>query len=126
MGINGFGRVGRQVLKAIFDYYKDRLEVVAVNDLTDTKTNAHLLKYDSNYGRYPGKVEATADSIIIDGKRVKVLAEKEPAKIAWRDFGVEIVVESSGRFTDGADAVLQLERPDQKAERRRLRHLVVS
>jgi glyceraldehyde 3-phosphate dehydrogenase len=104
IGINGFGRVGRQVLKAIFDYHKDRLEVVAVNDLTDTKTNAHLLKYDSNYGKYPGTIEATADSIIVDGKKIKVIAEKEPAKIAWKDFGVEIVVESTGRFTDADKA----------------------
>ena len=104
IGINGFGRVGRQVLKAIFDYHADRLEVVVVNDLTDTKTNAHLLKYDSNYGKYPGKIEATADSIIVDGKKVRVIAEKEPAKIAWKDFGVEIVVESTGRFTDADKA----------------------
>ena len=81
-----------------------RLEVVAVNDLTDTKTNAHLLKYDSNYGKYPGTIEATADSIIVDGKKIKVIAEKEPAKIAWKDFGVEIVVESTGRFTDADKA----------------------
>jgi glyceraldehyde 3-phosphate dehydrogenase len=100
IGINGFGRVGRQVLKAIFDYHADRLEVVVVNDLTDTKTNAHLLKYDSNYGKYPGKIEATADSIIVDGKKVRSIAEKEPAKIPWKDFGVEIVVESTGRFTE--------------------------
>ena len=104
IGINGFGRVGRQVLKAIFDYHKDRLEVVALNDLTDTKTNAHLLKYDSNYGKYPGTIEATADSIIVDGKKIRVIAEKEPAKIAWKDFGVEIVVESSGRFTEADKA----------------------
>ena len=104
IGINGFGRVGRQVLKAIFDYHADRLEVVVVNDLTDTKTNAHLLKYDSNYGKYPGKIEATADSIIVDGKKVRVIAEKEPARIAWKDFGVEIVVESTGRFTDADKA----------------------
>ena len=104
IGINGFGRVGRQVLKAIFDYHKDRLEVVALNDLTDTKTNAHLLKYDSNYGKYPGTIEATADSIIVDGKKIKVIAEKEPAKITWKDFGVEIVVESTGRFTEADKA----------------------
>jgi glyceraldehyde 3-phosphate dehydrogenase len=104
IGINGFGRVGRQVLKAINDFHADKLEVVAVNDLTDTKTNAHLLKYDSNYGKYPGKVEATADSLVVDGKNVKVIAEKEPAKIAWKDFGVEIVVESTGRFTEADKA----------------------
>ena len=104
IGINGFGRVGRQVLKAAFDYHKDMLEVVAVNDLTNTKTNAHLLKYDSNYGKYPGTIEATADSIIVDGKKIKVIAEKEPAKITWKDLGVEIVVESSGRFTEADKA----------------------
>jgi glyceraldehyde 3-phosphate dehydrogenase len=104
IGINGFGRVGRQVFKAINDFHADKLEVVAVNDLTDTKTNAHLLKYDSNYGKYPGKVEATEDSIVVDGKKVRVIAEKEPAKIAWKDFGVEIVVESTGRFTEADKA----------------------
>jgi len=109
IGINGFGRVGRQVLKAIFDYHADRLEVVVVNDLTDTKTNAHLLKYDSNYGKYPGKIEATADSIIVDGKKVRSIAEKEPAKIPWKDFGVEIVVESTGRFTEADKAAGHLQ-----------------
>ena len=93
VGINGFGRIGRQVLKGINDYHADKLAVVVVNDLTDTKTNAHLFKYDSNYGRYPGTVEATEDSIIIDGKQVKVIAERDPTKIPWRDFGVDIVVE---------------------------------
>jgi len=109
IGINGFGRIGRQVLKAINDQHADRLEVVVVNDLTDTKTNAHLFKYDSNYGRYPGKVEATEDSIIIDGKKVKVIAERDPAKIPWRDFGVEIVVESTGLFTAAPKAAGHLE-----------------
>ncbi len=104
IGINGFGRVGRQVFKAINDFHSDRLEVAAINDLTDTKTNAYLLKYDSNYGKYPGKVEATADSLVVDGKNVKVIAEKEPAKIAWKDLGVEIVVESTGRFTEADKA----------------------
>src|SRR4030043_1925462 len=104
IGINGFGRVGRQVFKAINDFHGGRLEVVAINDLTDTKTNAHLLKYDSNYGKYPGTIEATADSIIVNGKKTRVLAEKEPAKIPWKDFGIEIVVESSGRFTDADKA----------------------
>jgi len=109
IGINGFGRIGRQVLKAINDQHADRLEVVVVNDLTDTKTNAHLFKYDSNYGRYPGKVEATEDSIIIDGKKVKVIAERDPAKIPWGDFGVEIVVESTGLFTAAPKAAGHLE-----------------
>jgi glyceraldehyde 3-phosphate dehydrogenase len=104
IGINGFGRVGRQVLKAIFENHVGELEVVVVNDLTDTGTNAHLLKYDSNYGKYPGKIEATADSIVVNGKKVRSLAEKDPGKIPWKDFGVEIVVESSGRFTEADKA----------------------
>ncbi len=109
IGINGFGRIGRQVLKAINDQHPNELEVVVVNDLTSTETNAHLFKYDSNYGRYPGKVEATEDSIIIDGKKVKVIAERDPAKIPWRDYGVEIVVESTGLFTAGPKAAGHLE-----------------
>ncbi|MFC2058184.1 type I glyceraldehyde-3-phosphate dehydrogenase [Chloroflexota bacterium] len=109
IGINGFGRVGRQALKAIKERYPEKLQVVVVNDLTDTKTNAHLFKYDSNYGRYPGKVEATEDAIVIDGSPVKVIAERDPAKIPWRDFGVEIVIESTGIFTDAAKAAGHLE-----------------
>ena len=109
IGINGFGRIGRQVLKAINDQHPNELEVVVVNDLTSTETNAHLFKYDSNYGRYPGKVEATEDSIIIDGRKVKVIAERDPAKIPWRDYGVEIVVESTGLFTAGPKAAGHLE-----------------
>lgn len=109
IGINGFGRIGRQVLKAINDQHPNELEVVVVNDLTSTETNAHLFKYDSNYGRYPGKVEATEDSIIIDGKKVKVIAERDPSKIPWRDYGVEIVVESTGLFTTGPKAAGHLE-----------------
>jgi len=108
IGINGFGRIGRQVLKAINDYHSGELEVVAVNDLTDTKTNAHLLKYDSNYGRYPGTVEATDDAIIVDGKKIMVVTERDPGKIAWSDFGVEIVVESTGLFTDAKKAAAHL------------------
>jgi len=109
IGINGFGRIGRQILKAMNDQHPEELEVVVVNDLTDTRTNAHLFKYDSNYGRYPGKVEATEDSIVIDGKKVKVIAERDPAKIPWKDFGVEIVVESTGLFTAGPKAAGHLE-----------------
>ena len=104
IGINGFGRIGRLAFKAIKQLYPEKLEVAVVNDLTDPKTNAHLLKYDSNYGAYPGKVEATEDSIIVDGKEVKVLVERDPAKIGWRDFGVEIVIESTGIFTDATKA----------------------
>ncbi len=109
VGINGFGRIGRQVLKAMQDFHANELEVLVVNDLTDTKTNAHLFKYDSNYGKYHGTVEAREDSIVIDGKTVKVIAERDPAKIPWKDFGVEIVVESTGLFTQGPKAAGHLE-----------------
>jgi len=109
IGINGFGRIGRLALKAINQYYSGKLEVVAVNDLTDTKTNAHLLKWDSTYGRYPGEVEATEDSIIVDGKRVKVLAERDPANIPWRDYGTDIVIESTGLFRDATKAAAHLQ-----------------
>jgi glyceraldehyde 3-phosphate dehydrogenase len=108
IGINGFGRIGRLTLRSINQYHKDDLEVVAINDLTDTKTNAHLLKWDSSYGRYPGEVEAADDSISVDGKKIKVLKETEPAKIAWKDYGVEIVIESTGRFTDASLASAHL------------------
>ena len=108
VGINGFGRIGRQVLKAIHQSHKGTLEVVVVNDLTDTKTNAHLFKYDSNYGIYPGKVEHTNDSIVIDGKVVKVIAERDPAKIPWKDYGAEIIIESTGLFTDASKAAAHM------------------
>ena len=104
IGINGFGRVGRLTLKAINQYHNGKLEVAAINDLTDTKTNAHLLKWDSTYGPYPGKIEATEDAIIIDGKEVKVLAERNPGNITWQDYGVDIVIESTGLFTDATKA----------------------
>jgi glyceraldehyde 3-phosphate dehydrogenase len=104
IGINGFGRIGRQVTRAIKERHPDKLQVVAINDLADTKTNAHLFKYDSNYGTYPGTVEATEDGILIDGSLVKVLAERDPADLPWGDHGVDIVVESTGFFTDGPKA----------------------
>ena len=109
IGINGFGRIGRQVLKAIGDYYPNQLEVVAINDLADTATNAHLFKYDSNYGIFPGTVEAKQDAIVVNGKEIKVLAERDPAKLPWGDLGVEIVVESTGLFTDAAKAGAHLQ-----------------
>ena len=104
IGINGFGRIGRQVLRAMMERHPDKLEVVAVNDLTDTKTNAHLFKYDSNYGVYPGEVGSTDDSIIVDGKSIKVMSERDPANLPWGDHGAEIVVESTGFFTNAAKA----------------------
>jgi len=105
VGINGFGRIGRQVLKAIRDRYPQNLEVVAFNDIGDMKTMAHLLKYDSNYGRYNGTVEVADDALIIDGKKVKVFKETDPSAIAWGDLGVDIVVESTGLFTIKEDGV---------------------
>jgi glyceraldehyde 3-phosphate dehydrogenase len=104
IGINGFGRIGRLTLKAINQRQGDKLEVVAVNDLTDTKTNAHLLKWDSTYGPYPGDVKAAEDSIIVNGREVKVLSERDPANIPWQDYGVAIVIESTGLFTDATKA----------------------
>ncbi|MCL4459111.1 MAG: type I glyceraldehyde-3-phosphate dehydrogenase [Chloroflexi bacterium] len=108
IGINGFGRIGRQVLKAIGERHSNEIEVVAVNDLADTKTNAHLFKYDSNYGVFPGRVEATDDAIKIDDKVIRVLAEKDPGAINWRSLGVDIVVESTGVFTDATKAASHL------------------
>jgi len=109
IGINGFGRVGRLALRAVNQYHKGKLEVAAINDLTDARTNAHLLKWDSTYGRYPGEIKATDNSIIVDGKEVKVLAERDPAKISWRELGAEIVIESTGLFTDATKAAAHLE-----------------
>ena len=104
VGINGFGRIGRQVLKAVLERHPDELEVVAVNDLTDTKTNAHMFKYDTNYGVSTSTVEATSDAIVIDGKPIKVIAERDPAALPWGDHRVDIVVESTGFFTDASKA----------------------
>jgi glyceraldehyde 3-phosphate dehydrogenase len=105
VGINGFGRIGRQVIKAILDYYPDDLEVVAFNDVGDLKTMAHLLKYDSNYGRFNGKVEVGDGELLINGKSVKAFKETDPAKLPWSDLGVEIVIESTGIFTVKNDGV---------------------
>jgi len=105
VGINGFGRIGRQVLKAIRDRYPEELEVVAFNDIGDVPTMAHLLKYDSNYGRFDGTVEVAGDALVIDGKPVKVFKETDPANIKWSSLGVDIVVESTGIFTVKSDGV---------------------
>jgi glyceraldehyde 3-phosphate dehydrogenase len=104
IGINGFGRIGRLAFRVINQHYSDKLEVAVVNDLTDAKTNAHLLKYDSNYGIYPGKVEVKDDAIVVDGRKTKVIAERDPGKIPWKDYGVDLVIESTGLFTDAAKA----------------------
>ncbi|MDU1779295.1 MAG: glyceraldehyde 3-phosphate dehydrogenase NAD-binding domain-containing protein, partial [Propionibacterium sp.] len=95
VGINGFGRIGRNFFRALKDQGAD-LEVVAVNDLTDTKTLAHLLKYDSILGRFPGEVSYDEDSITVDGKQIKVLGERDPKNLPWKDLGVDIAVESTG------------------------------
>lgn len=100
VGINGFGRIGRLVFKTIAERHPDQLEVVAVNDLFDAKQNAHLLQYDSTYGTWDKKVEVIDNDIVVDGKRIKVLAEKDPANLKWAEMGVEIVIESTGIFTD--------------------------
>jgi glyceraldehyde 3-phosphate dehydrogenase len=104
VGINGFGRIGRQVLRIASEQNRSEMEIVAVNDLTDTRTNAHLFKYDSSYGKFPGTVEAAEDSITVNGKKIRVLAERDPGKIPWKDLGVEVVIESTGLFTDPAKA----------------------
>ena len=109
IGINGFGRIGRLAFRALEQYHKGKLEVVAVNDLTDTTTNAHLLKWDSTYGRYPGKVKATDDALFVEDREIKVLAERDPAKLPWEDYGVSIVIESTGLFTDATKARAHLE-----------------
>ncbi len=105
VGINGFGRIGRLTLRTINQYHRDRLEVVAINDLTDTRTNAHLLKWDSVYGRYPGEVNHSENAIILDGHEIKVISERDPGAIPWKDHGVDIVIESTGLFTDATKAV---------------------
>jgi len=108
VGINGFGRIGRNVLRAAKAMDATELDFVAVNDLTDTKTLAHLLKYDSVHGRYPGEVSAGADALTVDGDSVRVLSEKDPAKLPWKDLNVDLVLESTGRFTDRDQAAVHL------------------
>jgi glyceraldehyde 3-phosphate dehydrogenase len=104
VGINGFGRIGRNVLRAAVSQRQQALEFVAVNDITDTKTLAHLLRYDSVHGRFPGTVEASADALVVNGKPIKVSAIKEPEKLPWKALGVELLLESTGRFTNRPDA----------------------
>ncbi|MCS7221573.1 MAG: type I glyceraldehyde-3-phosphate dehydrogenase [Anaerolineae bacterium] len=116
VGINGFGRIGRQVFKAIRDYYPETLEVVAFNDIGDLKTMAHLLKYDSNYGRFNGCVEVGDDALIVDGKPIKALKESDLSNLPWADLGVEIVIESTGVFTSKKDGVSKKGKVVQGAE----------
>ena len=108
IAINGFGRIGRQFLKAVLERHPE-LEIVAINDLADPKMNALLFKHDSNYGTFKGDVSATADSILVDGRTIKVLQERDPAKLPWKDLGIDIVIESTGFFTDGTKAKAHLD-----------------
>jgi glyceraldehyde 3-phosphate dehydrogenase len=108
VGINGFGRIGRNVVRAAKAMGVSDLEFVAVNDITDTKTLAHLLTYDSVHGKFPGTVTTDADGLVVDGDAMRVLAEKDPAKLPWKDLGVDVVLESTGRFTDRDQAALHL------------------
>jgi glyceraldehyde 3-phosphate dehydrogenase len=109
VGINGFGRIGRLVFRTIKQRVSDEVEVVAINDLFDPATNAHLLKYDSTYGQYPGTVEVKDGDLVVDGKTIKVSAEKDPGAIKWKDMGVDIVIESTGFFTDATKAKAHIE-----------------
>ncbi|MEG2353977.1 MAG: type I glyceraldehyde-3-phosphate dehydrogenase [Clostridium sp.] len=109
IGINGFGRIGRNVFKALINNYSKDIEVVAVNDLTSPATLAHLLKYDSLYGKFEGTVEAKEDSIVVNGKEIKIYAERDPKNIPWGKEGAEIVIESTGLFTDAIKAKAHIE-----------------
>jgi glyceraldehyde 3-phosphate dehydrogenase len=104
IAINGFGRIGRQTLRAVLERHPDDLEVVAVNDLAPTATNAHLFRYDSTYGRYPGSVEEGDGEIVVDGRHIRTYSEKDPTALPWGELGIEIVVESTGVFTDAEKA----------------------
>ena len=108
IGINGFGRIGRQVFKACLERHPSDIEVVAVNDLADSKTNAHLLKYDTNYGRFPGTVEVSDGHLVVNERAVRVFAERDPAQIPWGEVGAEMVVESTGIFTDASKAAAHM------------------
>ncbi len=115
IGINGFGRIGRLVLRTLLQRHAKDLSVVAVNDMADAKTNAHLFRYDSNYGIFPGKVETGSDFMIIDGQTVTVFNQKDPSRLPWKQLGVDIVIESTGVFTNGAQVRAHLEAGAKKA-----------
>jgi len=109
VGINGFGRIGRQAFKAMLDYYPDEMEVVAVNDIGDLPTMAHLLKYDSNYGRFPGTVEVKGDTLVVNGRETRFFCERDPANLPWGELGVDYVLESTGIFREREKAAKHLE-----------------
>ena len=106
LGINGFGRIGRQVLKAVMERYPGTLSVAVINDLFDVETNAHLFQYDTNYGRFPGEVKVKKDSLVINGQSIKNVAYRDPLTIPWDDEGIDIVIESTGLFLSGPKANL--------------------
>jgi glyceraldehyde 3-phosphate dehydrogenase len=108
LAINGFGRIGRQTLRALMERHSD-IDVVAVNDLGDARTSAHLFKYDSTYGRYPGNVSHTADSLTVDARTIRLLQERDPAKLPWKDLNIDLVIESTGFFTDANKAKAHLD-----------------
>ena len=108
IGINGFGRIGRQVFRAVYENHPSSLQVVAVNDLTDTKTNAYLLKHDTNYGAFPGRVGVQDGHLLVDERPVKVFSERDPGQIPWSSEGVDLVIESTGFFTDATKAAAHL------------------
>jgi glyceraldehyde 3-phosphate dehydrogenase len=109
MGINGFGRIGRQVVRAVMERHPDTLQIAAVNDLFDVQTNARLLRHDTNYGSFPGKVETSGDDLIVNGIVIKSFAERDPARIPWDDIGVDLVIESTGIFVTGPKAAAHLD-----------------
>lgn len=109
IGINGFGRIGRQAFRVIHEKYPKELEVVGVNDLTDNQTLAHLLKYDSNYGRFPGEVKVTEGNFLVDGRKIQTHSQFDPRLLPWKDLGADIVIESTGVMTEAAKAALHLE-----------------
>ena len=108
VAINGFGRIGRMVFRAIAEAKRNDIEIVAINDLADLATNAHLLKYDSVHGRYPGLVEIDGDTLVVDGHRIQVVREADPAKLPWGAMGIDVAMECSGRFTKRDDAALNI------------------
>jgi glyceraldehyde 3-phosphate dehydrogenase len=109
VGINGFGRIGRQSFKAMLDYYSEEIEVVAVNDIGDLPTMAHLLKYDSNYGRFPGTVEVKDNTLVVNGRETRFVCERDPAQLPWGELGVDYVLESTGIFREREKAAKHLE-----------------
>ena len=115
VAINGFGRIGRLVLRTLLERYRNDLSVVAVNDMADLKTNAHLFRYDSTYGIFPGKIDCAGGAMNVDGQAIAVLNQKEPARLPWKQLGVDIVIEATGVFTDGAQVRGHLDAGAKKA-----------